>query len=66
MASAMTELVDISAVNTSLPYIVGNLSALAGRSNVGSHLVLGRHTIILHVSGWLTNYFECKRLWEAI
>ncbi|HKF52667.1 MAG TPA: MFS transporter, partial [Candidatus Acidoferrales bacterium] len=62
MASAMMELVDTSAVNVSLPYIAGNLSASVDEATWVLTSYLVANAIILPLSGWLANYFGRKRL----
>ena len=62
MVSAVMELVDTSAVNVSLPYIVGNLSASVDEATwiLTSYLVA--NAIILPLAGWMANYFGRRRL----
>jgi len=62
MVAAVMELVDTSAVNVSLPYIAGNLSASVDEATwvITSYLVA--NAIVLPISGWLANYFGRKRL----
>ncbi|HZY61237.1 MAG TPA: DHA2 family efflux MFS transporter permease subunit [Edaphobacter sp.] len=62
MIAAIMELVDTSAVNVSLPYIAGNLSASLDEATwvITSYLVA--NAIVLPLSGWLANYFGRKRL----
>ncbi|MGC1106208.1 MAG: DHA2 family efflux MFS transporter permease subunit [Candidatus Acidiferrales bacterium] len=62
MASAMMELVDTSAVNVSLPYIAGNLSASVDEATWVLTSYLVANAIILPLSGWLANYLGRKRL----
>jgi DHA2 family multidrug resistance protein len=62
MASAIMELVDTSAVNVSLPYIAGNLSASVDESTWVLTSYLVANAIILPLSGWLANYFGRRRL----
>jgi DHA2 family multidrug resistance protein len=62
MASAVMELVDTSAVNVSLPYIAGNLSASVDEATWVLTSYLVANAIILPLSGWLANYFGRKRL----
>lgn len=62
MASAMMELVDTSAVNVSLPYIAGNLSASVDEATWVLTSYLVANAIILPLAGWLANYFGRKRL----
>jgi len=62
MVSAVMELVDTSAVNVSLPYIAGNLSASVDEATWVLTSYLVANAIILPLSGWLANYFGRKRL----
>jgi MFS transporter, DHA2 family, multidrug resistance protein len=62
MASAIMELVDTSAVNVSLPYIAGNLSASVDESTWVLTSYLVANAIVLPLSGWLANYFGRRRL----
>lgn len=62
MASAIMELVDTSAVNVSLPYIAGNLSASVDEATWVLTSYLVANAIILPLSGWLANYFGRRRL----
>src|SRR6185437_8217035 len=62
LASAMMELVDTSAVNVSLPYIAGNLSASVDEATWVLTSYLVANAVILPLSGWLANYFGRKRL----
>ena len=62
VASAIMELVDTSAVNVSLPYIAGNLSASVDEATWVLTSYLVANAIILPLSGWLANYFGRKRL----
>jgi DHA2 family multidrug resistance protein len=62
MASAIMELVDTSAVNVSLPYIAGNLSASVNEATWVLTSYLVANAIILPLSGWLANYFGRRRL----
>ena len=62
MASAMMELVDTSAVNVSLPYIAGNLSATVDEATWVLTSYLVANAIILPLAGWMANYFGRKRL----
>jgi multidrug resistance protein len=62
MASAVMELVDTSAVNVSLPYIAGNLSASVDEATWVLTSYLVANAVILPLSGWLANYFGRKRL----
>jgi len=56
------ELVDTSAVNVSLPYIAGNLSASINESTWVLTSYLVANAIILPLSGWLANHFGRRRL----
>jgi DHA2 family multidrug resistance protein len=62
MASAMMELIDTSAVNVSLPYIAGNLSATVSEATWVLTSYLVSNAIVLPLAGWLANYFGRKRL----
>lgn len=62
MASAIMELVDTSAVNVSLPYIAGNLSASVDEATWVLTSYLVANAIVLPLSGWLANYFGRRRL----
>jgi MFS transporter, DHA2 family, multidrug resistance protein len=62
LASAIMELVDTSAVNVSLPYIAGNLSASVDEATWVLTSYLVANAIILPLSGWLANYFGRRRL----
>lgn len=62
MVSAVMELVDTSAVNVSLPYIAGNLSASVDEATWVLTSYLVANAIILPMSGWLANHFGRKRL----
>ncbi|HEY7790625.1 MAG TPA: DHA2 family efflux MFS transporter permease subunit [Vicinamibacterales bacterium] len=62
MMSAVMELVDTSAVNVSLPYIAGNLSASVDEATWVLTSYLVANAVILPLSGWLANYFGRKRL----
>jgi DHA2 family multidrug resistance protein len=62
MASAMMELVDTSAVNVSLPYIAGNLSATTTEATWVLTSYLISNAIVLPLAGWMANYFGRKRL----
>jgi len=62
MSSAVMELVDTSAVNVSLPYIAGNLSASVDEATWVLTSYLVANAIILPLSGWLANYFGRRRL----
>jgi MFS transporter, DHA2 family, multidrug resistance protein len=62
LASAIMELVDTSAVNVSLPYIAGNLSASINESTWVLTSYLVSNAIVLPTAGWLANYVGRKRL----
>jgi DHA2 family multidrug resistance protein len=62
MSSAIMELVDTSAVNVSLPYIAGNLSATVDEATWVLTSYLVANAIVLPLSGWMANYFGRKRL----
>ncbi|MGH9557681.1 MAG: DHA2 family efflux MFS transporter permease subunit, partial [Bryobacteraceae bacterium] len=62
MASGMMELVDTAAVNVSLPYIAGNLSATVDEATWVLTSYLVANAIVLPLTGWLANYFGRKRL----
>lgn len=62
MAAAIMELVDTSAVNVSLPYIAGNLSASTDEATWVLTSYLVANAIVLPISGWLANYFGRRRL----
>jgi MFS transporter, DHA2 family, multidrug resistance protein len=62
MAAAVMELVDTSAVNVSLPYIAGNLSASVDEATWVLTSYLVANAIVLPISGWLANYLGRKRL----
>jgi MFS transporter, DHA2 family, multidrug resistance protein len=62
LASAIMELVDTSAVNVSLPYIAGNLSASISESTWVLTSYLVANAIVLPTAGWLANYVGRKRL----
>jgi MFS transporter, DHA2 family, multidrug resistance protein len=62
MTAAVMELVDTSAVNVSLPYIAGNLSATINEATWVLTSYLVANAIILPLSGWMANYFGRKRL----
>jgi MFS transporter, DHA2 family, multidrug resistance protein len=65
MASAMMELVDTAAVNVSLPYIAGNLSATVSEATWVLTSYLVSNAVVLPLAGWLANYFGRKRLLMA-
>lgn len=62
MASAVMELVDTSAVNVSLPYIAGNLSATIDESTWVLTSYLVSNAVVLPLTGWLASRFGRKRL----
>jgi DHA2 family multidrug resistance protein len=62
MASAIMELVDTSAVNVSIPYIAGNLSASVDEATWVLTSYLISNAIILPLTGWLAASFGRKRL----
>jgi DHA2 family multidrug resistance protein len=62
MASAMMELIDTSAVNVSLPYIAGSLSATTTEATWVLTSYLVSNAIVLPLAGWMANYFGRKRL----
>ena len=65
MAAAIMELVDTSAVNVSLPYIAGNLSASINESTWVLTSYLVANAVVLPTAGWMANYFGRKRLLMA-
>ncbi|MGH9431133.1 MAG: DHA2 family efflux MFS transporter permease subunit [Terriglobia bacterium] len=62
MASAMMELVDTSAVNVSIPYIAGNLSASIDEATWVLTSYLVSNAVVLPLTGWLASRFGRKRL----
>jgi Major Facilitator Superfamily len=62
MVSAVMELVDTSAVNVSLPYIAGNLSASVDEATRVLTSYWVANALILPLSGWLANYLGRRRL----
>lgn len=62
MASAVMELVDTAAVNVSLPYIAGNLSASVNEATWVLTSYLVANAAVLPTTGWLANYMGRKRL----
>jgi MFS transporter, DHA2 family, multidrug resistance protein len=62
LASAVMELVDTSAVNVSLPYIAGNLSASVNEATWVLTSYLVSNAVVLPTAGWLANYLGRKRL----
>ena len=62
MVSSIMELIDTSAVNVSLPYIAGNLSASVTEATWVLTSYLIANAIVLPLAGWLASYFGRKRL----
>ncbi len=62
MSSVIMELVDTSAVNVSLPYIAGNLSATIDESTWVLTSYLVSNAVVLPITGWLASRFGRKRL----
>jgi DHA2 family multidrug resistance protein len=62
MASVVMELVDTSAVNVSLPYIAGNLSATIDESTWVLTSYLISNAVVLTITGWLASRVGRKRL----
>lgn len=62
MTAAIMELIDTSAVNVSLPYIAGNLSASVDESTWVLTSYLVSNAMVLPLSGWLASYFGRKKL----
>lgn len=62
MSSAVMELVDTSAVNVSIPYIAGNLSASVTEATWVLTSYLVSNAIILPLTGWMASRFGRKRL----
>lgn len=62
LAAAVMELVDTSAVNVSLPYIAGNLSASVSEATWVLTSYLVSNAVVLPTAGWLANYMGRKRL----
>jgi MFS transporter, DHA2 family, multidrug resistance protein len=62
IAAAIMELIDTSAVNVSLPYIAGNLSASVDEATWVLTSYLVANAIVLPISGWLANYLGRRRL----
>ncbi len=56
------ELVDTAAVNVSLPYIAGNLSASVNEATWVLTSYLVANAAVLPTTGWLANYMGRKRL----
>jgi MFS transporter, DHA2 family, multidrug resistance protein len=62
MLSAVMELVDTSAVNVSIPYIAGNLSATIDEATWVLTSYLVSNAVVLPLTGWLASRFGRKRL----
>ncbi|MGH9468384.1 MAG: DHA2 family efflux MFS transporter permease subunit [Terriglobales bacterium] len=62
MASAVMELVDTSAVNVSIPYIAGNLSASVDEATWVLTSYLVSNAIMLPLTGWISARIGRKRL----
>jgi DHA2 family multidrug resistance protein len=62
MLSAVMELVDTSAVNVSIPYIAGNLSASIDEATWVLTSYLVSNAVVLPLTGWLASRFGRKRL----
>ncbi|HLI29989.1 MAG TPA: DHA2 family efflux MFS transporter permease subunit [Terriglobia bacterium] len=62
MASVVMELVDTSAVNVSIPYIAGNLSATIDEATWVLTSYLVSNAIVLPLTGWLASRVGRKRL----
>jgi DHA2 family multidrug resistance protein len=62
MTAAIMELIDTSAVNVSLPYIAGNLSADVDQATWVLTSYLVANAIVLPLAGWLASVFGRKRL----
>ncbi len=62
MMSAVMELIDTSAVNVSIPYIAGNLSATIDEATWVLTSYLVSNAIVLPLTGWLASRFGRKRL----
>ncbi|HTV56892.1 MAG TPA: MFS transporter, partial [Terriglobia bacterium] len=62
MMSAIMELVDTSAVNVSIPYIAGNLSASIDEATWVLTSYLVSNAVVLPLTGWLASRFGRKRL----
>ncbi len=62
MASAIMELIDTSAVNVSIPYIAGNLSATIDEATWVLTSYLIANAIVLPLTGWLARRFGRKRI----
>jgi MFS transporter, DHA2 family, multidrug resistance protein len=62
MMSAVMELVDTSAVNVSIPYIAGNLSASIDEATWVLTSYLVSNAVVLPLTGWLASRVGRKRL----
>lgn len=62
MLSAIMELVDTSAVNVSIPYIAGNLSATIDEATWVLTSYLVSNAVVLPLTGWLASRFGRKKL----
>ncbi len=62
MASAVMEIVDTSAVNVSIPYIAGNLSATIDEATWVLTSYLVSNAVVLPLTGWLASRFGRKRI----
>jgi DHA2 family multidrug resistance protein len=62
MMSAIMELVDTSAVNVSIPYIAGNLSASIDEATWVLTSYLVSNAVVLPLTGWVASRFGRKRL----
>ena len=62
MSSAIMELIDTSAVNVSIPYIAGNLSATIDEATWVLTSYLIANAIVLPITGWLASRFGRKRI----
>lgn len=62
MSSAIMELIDTSAVNVSIPYIAGNLSATIDEATWVLTSYLIANAIVLPMTGWLATRFGRKRI----
>ena len=63
MTAAIMELIDTSAVNVSLPYIAGNLSATVEESTWVLTSYLVSNAIVLPLAGWFSTLFGRKRFY---
>jgi DHA2 family multidrug resistance protein len=62
MSSAVLEVLDTSVVNVSLPHMAGSLSATVDEATWVLTSYIVANAIILPITGWLANFFGCKRL----